>query len=450
VLVAAFVAQSPTESSLVGEYVVDASHASGRDRPVIKQYFRGQLIIEPGGRFDLPTINMQGFWRLQGERLILTYTTTLNGPPVLEPDDLIRHKQPASPYDGHSMAILSDGTLSLADLGATQGPIYFFRVPQVPIQKLAEEAQLPGPEPLATLDTEGPRRWVETLAVVQDRRQPYAVRRVAAFSLRNGMNATAEKDVLTCLESLNTVNLKGDEVADVRQLLAESVAECAGRGLTIGLLADAAKFGIDKAILARGIARAKITDEIPRLIEWAHSDTAPVAVAALKALADLHAKEGLSIIRAQATAGDPDIKLAGNAALLRMSSDPAEQAKAVETILSLKGLSGHSFINNDIIEALGGSGCALAVAPLVDFLSKSPDPFDRRHAAKALGDLGSREALPALISASQAPGELKLDRTQSVEQQYAAVVASRNAAKTDGWVRKNAIDSIYRIEHPAG
>lgn len=429
-----------------GVFVLDASHADPKTRDAAVAYFRGRLNIASNGSFDLASINMSGYWRVERGRLVLVYSHFFDLP-RMQPDEEIKASWPSSQVEGHVMTVLRDGRLRLADFGRCKGPFFFCRARREPTATLVPKSMRDGgdsSEAFCVLRNEADGRCAELVEYIQDARNPTDARVWAAGFFKYDLSKRHRRDVLEVVSKLNTKGLPDKVVKWIRSRLLRQVGDYGEPELAARLVALGDRYSVPPRYLAGAIAAARYAPAVPRLEQWLQSPMVADREAACKALALLRVETALPQVRRLVQDPDRRMRIAANGAILRLSADSAERADCIKRLISDE--SPEDYMNTSVIEVLEASAREEAVPPLIDFLTHGKDEFDRRKAAEALGVLGFAVALPVLRDVVE-PKAQKIDQSLSAEQREQVLEDALSHMGDDRWVRKNAIEAIWRINH---
>ncbi len=196
---------------------------------------------------------------------------------------------------------------------------------------------------------------------------------------------------------------------------------------------------------ARSAGRHRRPEAVAPLVALATGDPIPpVRIAAVEAIAEIGAPEGLAALLA--IAGDPDPMVARPAvALLGQSADPATIPPLLAALAA-----GDAGLRLAALGALARRADAAAVAAVESLARRSEDPEERRQALAVLARTGGAEAVAALIAIAAEPSRTGpvVDALASLGEDQVPWVA-RGLDLPDVHVRCAVVEALGRMGHGA-
>ena len=447
----------------VGLYVPDFSKAKGKWSSALKGVFPDKLYLGSDGGFIFTGSQREGYWRAHDRRVVLVYSSFF-ALRYAVPTDVLKKSWPDSELTGLVFDIDPDGTLRLKKVGRVGGPVIFRKARPLSVRALVVRLAKPGSdndiEAMVQLFDLAPRRWRDLLRIANDPHESGSVRQTAASNLppqlpeKSATVSLAEgKATLEIFKHLNVSGLTDRQTLNIHRLLAWKLCNLPYKELVPDLLAAGKRFKVRASPLARSIANSGYVQGIPMLIAWLHSDDAGERSAGCSALAKLNAKEALPDIRSLVKDKDPYVQFEAQAAIAKLSSDPAEQVQAMKTLTVMR--KGEPFADAVVADALRDTGSKLALPFLINMLKNGNDESGRRSAAEALGDMGFPEAVPALIEAKHVPAPERVDYS-NLSDKTASQWWTKNSAKLDKLLNREVevsptqqavVEALWKFDH---
>ncbi|MGV3614545.1 MAG: HEAT repeat domain-containing protein [Fimbriimonas sp.] len=424
-------------ASLIGTYQADVSHAPAQSRGTLATIYQGSLHLHPDGTFDFSTLRQSGFWRRQGNRLVLVHSGFF-GTMYPVPDAVLRRRWPKGELEGIVLDVRPDGTLSLPRFGRVAGPLRFKKVPRRSTLALLRASFRDTPESMAafmTLTDEIPAREGDLLRIIGDPRMAAVDRRWSTFFIEDEMSPAAR------LKATGMLLTSGKELA-VRErkaffhALSTNLLEVATPAMMPSML-DAYRMGrVRGKPLADAIGRLKYEPGISILRRLAVSEKEFEGSAAVRALGAFPYEGAVDALTMVEHHPEATRRIAYYEAVLGLSREPERRRKAVEALGRL--LDKAEYQNKTILEALGGSGERAALPILVARLERGDD-YDRRIAAAQIARLGFPEGVPALLAIKQGPSTEKPEKVGGLDR----AIADWTAAAP---LRKAVAEALYAFD----
>jgi HEAT repeat protein len=425
-----------------GVYEADFSRVSPTSGGALQAIFRKTLHLRANHEFTFAGIGINGFWRSEGDRVILVFATLFNRPYAV-PDEILKRISPKSEVDGLILHIKPNRTLILDRFGRSEGPVIFRVAKKVDTLTLLKASQnadpYEGESPYERIHDEMQSRERDILAIIANPNRPLALRRWATYFIGPEMSPGAIRDAAELLQSVDLKGLSARQARGLLSALSDNLAEVATPHVVETLLAR--RTMVRKTTIAKAMSKAKYVAGTPLLREWLKVPSEWERSEAAESLGNLRCAEALPDL--QLLTNDPSLRAraAACAAILKISSDSRERLASVIALGELRGKV--QFGDRDILEALGGSNSKAALPYLVDTLL-SGENQDRRTAAQQIGRLGFSEGIPALLEAKNAsPPFPKVPKNISDVKAFEVAMGSMFDYAD---VRKAVVEALYLFD----
>lgn len=390
-------------SDVVGSYRADIASAPKKSRGVFEAIYGCTILrLEPDGTFQnyIGHESWGGFWRREGDRVILINQGFLNIPfPI--PDDVLRVSTPKNHGEGVQLRVGAGGTLVLSEFGRAAGPLVFRKLPRRSTLELlrlasADEPTGEGSDAYETLASDA-SRVDELLGFVNDGRQKYNIRFWAATILGSSSDDTQLPRLLQTLLDLKQGRLDDREFRSLRHIIWFDLSTRATLPTARALRSALTGTSYERFCLARAYGWARFDEGLAELTEWLGAETPSVRRESCNALRLLAARDRLPELRRMRSDPDASVAVAAHHAVIALSPDPEERAHAVADVAKLL-LATRDFLKRDVVEAIASDPVA-GVPYLANLLENDPDLEVRRNAVVHLGEIGSPAAVHALMMA---------------------------------------------------
>lgn len=388
---------------VVGSYRADIASAPKKSRGVFEAIYGSTILrIEPDGTFQnyIGHESWGGFWRREGDRVILVNQGFLNIPFAI-PDDVLRASTPKNHGEGLQLRVGAGGELVLAEFGAVTGPLVFRRLPRrstLELLRLASSDEFTGEtsDAYETLAADA-SRVDELLGFVNDERQTHSMRFTAATILGSSPDDTQLPRLLKTLLDLKQGRLSDREFRSLRHIIWFDLSTRATLPIARTLRSASTGASFERFTLARAYGRARFDEGLAELTDWLGDETPSVRRESCNALRLLAARDRLPELRRVLSDPDASVAVAAHHAVIALSPDPDERAHAVADVAKLL-LATQDFLKRDVVEAIASDPVA-GVPHLANLLENDPDLEVRRYAVDHLGGIGSPAAIHALMMA---------------------------------------------------
>ncbi|MEZ0326896.1 MAG: hypothetical protein ACAH95_13435 [Fimbriimonas sp.] len=430
------------QASLVAGYKADWSQASG-SKDALKAFFGlSTLRLSPNGHFTLIGERMKGFWRRDGERIVLVFDGFF-GHPFPIPDDLLKKATPSNSLHGLVLRIRSNNTLMLEQFGTVKGPVRFNKLPARPLHKLLElsnavesEDDLPGMDAYQELADRLPTDWPALMDYIANRKNPLALRTWATYFFPN-VPQTGLNQAVKLLDLPELRDFSSRQKSRLVRSLVGNLARSATPAVAAALLENEKTLRINASELADAIGNAGYEPGLPRLLELLVDKSEWTRSKCLDALRKLKAKPHLTTVLKSVGDSEPMVRVAAWAAVLDLSLDISQRRMAIHQLAKL--FDSDTFVNDDILEALGRSHLPDGLPYLSNRLLNVNNPREQAVAARALGEIRLPAAAAALMQGKRlgemaAPkSPVKMNEVEQAMQAHFSLEDTRKAIAEALW-----------------
>ncbi|HSI72500.1 MAG TPA: HEAT repeat domain-containing protein [Fimbriimonas sp.] len=413
-LIAAFhilaTAKPAAVAELAGGYKADWSRAVGTHGPLKAFFGQSNLRLKSDGTFNLLGDRMRGFWRVDGDRIVLIYSGFF-GMPYAKPDEILKKLWPKDLHQGMVLGRGARGSLVLREFGAVKGPIVFRKRPLRSFDELLRlSGTLESSDDFKAMDAFEEladrlhSEWPKLIALIGDSQKPIADRQWATYFFRS----LPEAGIAASLQLLDHPDISSAETKEkirLRRALISNLARTGVPGVATPFLDNEARLKISGSDLAHASAVAGHRRALPRMLDLLADKSEWVRSAAIEAIAKIGATEELPRIQAMTSDADPMVKVAAWCAILDMSSEQERRKEAVRMLGTL--FDSNEFVNDTIMEAMGRSRMVTALPYLSHRLLNLENPREQAVAAEALAQIRLPGAVSALLIAKKLGSTLR-------------------------------------------
>ncbi len=398
----------PKQVDPIGSYRFDVSQSPAKSRGILNAFFGPMILrIKPDGYASLQGLQMDAFWRWHQGRIVVVYRSLFMRQRLI-PDEVLGKSWPESHLEGLVFEIAKDGSLRLKEFGAVRGPVVLRKIKnKMTTRQLILKSDGDNytssevADAWSIIHEERGIRFKEILAVILNPNEDIGLRGWAAILLSS---PPSEEVALAMLEAVPKIKAKGEradrQAASIRNTLARGAASFYSKKVS-ALLCDYAQRGLAPRMeAARSVQLTEYDGAKAMLLDCLSSNSEWEREAACTALAKLDEKDSIGKIRPLSEDKSERVRLAALGALAKWEPDSQERQKLLKQIFTFVGQ--EMLIENAAVRALSLSNCREAVPFLAATLLGKGGEYAQRDAASALGRLGYKEAVPALLEAKQA------------------------------------------------
>ncbi len=399
--------QSPDLEPFLGSYRADFSRAR-KHRGVFEAYFgKRAMVLVRDGTFEICGLNQSGYWRKEGDKLILVYRGVF-GLSLPDSKESLKRAIPKSSLEGMILRIQPDRTLRLDNLGVAQGPITFSRKKDEPLMTLVRKiGNFEHPDNAESYQLMRNRATSEQKFLVRIAHEPkesYEAKVGAAISLREIQLLKPETSsfLIDALPALQSRNQTAKELGLERIIRTTTIAAILTRPSMRArhVLIRQVELGkVDARQLKPLFLKWKQPEDAALLTEWLNSEQSDRIEIALQILAGANNKVALEKSYSLRENASPQVQHLAHATIARLSPEKLERIESLRFLTSkITNRESPYQINASAALALVQTSESLPYLA-ASLLAPGTNEFGRSQIAVALGDLGDSRAVPSLLEA---------------------------------------------------
>lgn len=399
--------QSPDLEPFLGSYRADCSKARKHRDALEAAYGNRALVLARDGTFEYCGSDQVGYWRKEGDKLILVYASFF-GTPFNATEETLKRSMPRTPIHGLVLHIQADKTLRLDFDGIAKGPVFFKKQAE---QSLASLIRKTGnwdhPDSCETFTILKNRATIEQRSIVDVALNPRAsiVDRTGAALAIGQIESLNGETMLRLLDALPTLRISGTtpKQRSFQRTLRSGILGTLLRSPTPvirqALIRQVEAGTIEAWQIEPLFDRWKQAENEVVLTKWLESNNPYQLRVALKVLSKANRKIALHSSYRLVSHDSERVRYFAQAVIARLSPDKEERIRSL-LFLKMRSKKTGSKDSWGACQALRIVQTSESLPYLAaTLLARDTDENGRGDIVDALGELGDARAVPSLLEA---------------------------------------------------